>query len=529
LYITTNETNEITNSQPITGRLLKSTDYGNSWTEEFKKNNLFVNITVTENKWYLTEGVFSFVMLGQYAQGTMLSVRNINEPEQKWESVKISQPMNKVLLVDQNTGFITGTDAPLHTQYGLVLSTVNGGLNWEIVLSDNIFLTDINFVNESTGYYAADAMIWGSPEKNGIYKTTDKGLNWSRVFTANEFVQLQSISSVDDQLWTGGLRWGDEYDREGVIYNSSDGGENWDAVWTELDHTVNSIFHIDENYAWAVGEYQSTSFIGIVLKFDQVNGWVKLPYTTDIPLNNLYFVNKDIGFIMGGWYTGEVVSVFLKTTNGGDSWYTPEYPDYWVRDMVVDNNGKGWAVGQTKQRDNSLWKGVLLKTFNYGESWLVETDTLSSPLESISVQDSMAIAVGGRGLILRTTNNGNTWVDEDGDIVVSNYYLSQNYPNPFNPSTTIKYSIPAVETLHATSLRRNRSSDGLLVKLVIYDILGREVAILVDAHQRPGNYEVSWDASNFSSGIYFYKFMAGNPSAGSGQGYTETKKMILIK
>ena len=93
------------------------------------------------------------------------------------------------------------------------------------------------------------------------------------------------------------------------------------------------------------------------------------------------------------------------------------------------------------------------------------------------------------------------------------FSLSQNYPNPFNPTTTIKYSIPVVETRHASSLQR--------VTLKIYDILGREIAVLVNEEQKPGYYEVKWVASNQPSGVYFYRITAGN--------YVNTKKMILLR
>ncbi|MFC2085166.1 T9SS type A sorting domain-containing protein, partial [Bacteroidota bacterium] len=85
------------------------------------------------------------------------------------------------------------------------------------------------------------------------------------------------------------------------------------------------------------------------------------------------------------------------------------------------------------------------------------------------------------------------------------YTLSQNYPNPFNPTTTIKYSIP-------------RQS---FVKLIIFDALGKEISTPVSKEQPQGLYEVEFDGSNLSSGIYFYLFRAGN--------YIETKTMILLK
>ena len=84
----------------------------------------------------------------------------------------------------------------------------------------------------------------------------------------------------------------------------------------------------------------------------------------------------------------------------------------------------------------------------------------------------------------------------------SEFQLSQNYPNPFNPTTKISYSIPSVVKENFPSLQN--------VELIIYDVLGKEVATLVNEAQSPGNYKVEFDASNFSSGIYFYKINAGN-------------------
>jgi hypothetical protein len=93
------------------------------------------------------------------------------------------------------------------------------------------------------------------------------------------------------------------------------------------------------------------------------------------------------------------------------------------------------------------------------------------------------------------------------------FALQQNYPNPFNPTTSIKYSLPAVGTGHAPSVQT--------VKLVVYDVLGKEVATLVNKHQRPGSYTVNFDASGLSSGIYFYKLSAGK--------FIKTRKMVLLR
>ena len=94
-----------------------------------------------------------------------------------------------------------------------------------------------------------------------------------------------------------------------------------------------------------------------------------------------------------------------------------------------------------------------------------------------------------------------------------NFKLEQNYPNPFNPSTAIRFSIPSVITSGAKQSQ--------LVTLKVYDILGNEIATLVNEAKPAGSYEVNFDATSLSSGIYFYAIKAGS--------FIETKKMILLK
>ncbi len=93
------------------------------------------------------------------------------------------------------------------------------------------------------------------------------------------------------------------------------------------------------------------------------------------------------------------------------------------------------------------------------------------------------------------------------------FNLDQNYPNPFNPATIIKYQIPELS----------------FVTLKIYDVLGGEVATVISEEKPLGNYEVEFNASELSSGIYFYQLQAGSPSTSSGQSFVETKKMVLLR
>jgi hypothetical protein len=97
-----------------------------------------------------------------------------------------------------------------------------------------------------------------------------------------------------------------------------------------------------------------------------------------------------------------------------------------------------------------------------------------------------------------------TGINQGNNLPVE-FSLSQNYPNPFNAQTTIKYSLP-------------KASD---ITIDIFDILGRSIIRLNEGKKEPGTYEIIWDATAFSSGIYFYKLNAGN--------YHETKRMLLLK
>lgn len=97
--------------------------------------------------------------------------------------------------------------------------------------------------------------------------------------------------------------------------------------------------------------------------------------------------------------------------------------------------------------------------------------------------------------------------------VPSKFILLQNYPNPFNPMTKVKYEIP------------ERS----FVTIRVYDVLGKEIATLVNEEKHAGEYEVEFNAAKLSSGIYFYKLQAGDPSTGSGQSFIQTKKMVLLR
>ncbi len=100
------------------------------------------------------------------------------------------------------------------------------------------------------------------------------------------------------------------------------------------------------------------------------------------------------------------------------------------------------------------------------------------------------------------------------------FKLRQNYPNPFNPSTIIKYAIPTYPSISSRE-GKERSDRGVLVTLKVYDVLGKEVTTLVNEKKPSGNYEVTFDGSKLTSGVYFYKLQSDK--------FVKTKKLILLK
>ncbi len=106
-----------------------------------------------------------------------------------------------------------------------------------------------------------------------------------------------------------------------------------------------------------------------------------------------------------------------------------------------------------------------------------------------------------------------TSVEDKRENIPEEFVLYQNYPNPFNPETSISYTIPNVETRRGESLQH--------VTLKVYDLIGKEIATLVDGNKQPGNYTIKFNAEHLPSGIYFYRLQAGD--------FSETKKMILTK
>ncbi len=135
------------------------------------------------------------------------------------------------------------------------------------------------------------------------------------------------------------------------------------------------------------------------------------------------------------------------------------------------------------------------------------------PTDGSGIIRQVSISQGAPPDFVGTVTPGNTplAVSEKHTVPVA-YELEQNYPNPFNPSTVVSFQLSAVST----------------VRLVVFDVLGREVETLVDGVRPAGSYRVTWDAARYASGVYFYRLTASETGAG-GSSFVSTKRMLLLK
>jgi hypothetical protein len=210
--------------------------------------------------------------------------------------------------------------------------------------------------------------------------------------------------------------------------------------------------------------------------------------------------------------------------------------------LALDKNNNIYITGKSV---DSIFKGYVLKISPGGDlKWEYHLDELTYEqlfLHTIIVNDS-SLFIGGslydfltksNFFIMKLDQKLSTGINETS-LISSSYKLNQNYPNPFNPTTKIKFTIPTLPTGQAgsplnPSPYQGEGNSERFITLKVYDVLGNEVATLINEEKLAGTYEVEFDGAGLPSGIYFYQLRASNPESSSGQGVVETKKMILIK
>ena len=214
---------------------------------------------------------------------------------------------------------------------------------------------------------------------------------------------------------------------------------------------------------------------------------------------DFYFVNSITGYFTTN---GQI----FKTTNAGNNWnrvheITP-YFEIWSIQFLNENVGYA-----------TFAFGKILKTTDAGNTWMICHSIANYGFYNMHFTDvNTGYFVGGDGVIIKTTNGCGEpiGIEPISNNIPESFELYQNYPNPFNPVTTIRFSIPP-----------GAKSRNELTTLKIYDILGKEISVPVNELLAPGDYEITWDAHNYPSGVYFCSLNHGSS--------VFTVKVVLLK
>jgi photosystem II stability/assembly factor-like uncharacterized protein len=391
--------------------------------------------------------------------------------------------LTSVYFINENTGFIGSSEPlPLSGNFygGEIIRTTNGGTNWSRVLLDsNLRVKSFYFTDQNTGY-----AIGGSFATTGyLFKTTDGGLTWQDNLNSYFYQHFYNMY-FGDQL-TGYLS------SFNGLYKTTNAGANWNLTLTTTISNVEyqshrRLFFFDVNTGFFL-----TDSGNIFKTTNQGIDWGVSYVSPEFTFRDITFINVNTGYIVG------LNGVFLKTTNQGSNWNS----------VNIGTTSSFYSIKFANALVGYMSKeNGVLKTTDGGNTWQEVLQQGSDTLFSTFFLNPEVGYVGGtNGKVFKTITGGVIGMNQISTEIPNAYSLEQNYPNPFNPATNIKFAIPKLAN----------------VRLAIYDLLGREVESLVNQQLTPGIYEVNWNASKFSSGIYMYRLVTND--------FSMVKKMSLIK
>lgn len=380
---------------------------------------------------------------------------------------------------------------------GIFLSTNNGN-EWESLVGENWNTNTGSFtkkdvtallpIQDSSG----NINLFAGTEGDGIFLSVNHDTNWTEINTGLTNTYVSDILLVDTLLFAIADTSSFYVGHAGTIFRSSNLGSSWEVVNNNIaDTSVTALTFYKDKLGitnlfagtWLGGVYQSKNFGENWTRYDnEMNGYYIFDLTmldtvllaaTNYQVFRSYDksktweqTNNDLINVM----RLEVKDSIIFAQSERDIYYSTNSGSNWQ-----NGSGPGYDLNCMKTGGNYLFVGINAPFFVSNSVW--------------------------RTLLSKIITN----VDNDTKLFPSNFTLYQNYPNPFNPSTIIKYQIP----------------QGGLVTLKIYDILGNEIKTLVKEYKGVGRYEVKFNASNLSSGIYIYRISAND--------FISSKKMLLLK
>ncbi|MBI4534681.1 MAG: T9SS type A sorting domain-containing protein [Ignavibacteriae bacterium] len=382
-------------------------------------------------------------------------------------------------------------------QNGYVFKTTNGGDRWDVKkleVTGQIFGRDESLHGVSivdTGF----AVVAGPG--GTVFRTYNGGVAWESIGypVLPDAFWIEDVKFVNRNVgWIVGLD--QDFGHDQSVYRTTDGGTTWTQAMNQPSYMW-AVDFVDDQHGWitTIGE----------LYFRTTNGgttWLSGTYPlyfTSPTVSDIQFADQNVGWAVG-WY-----GFVARSTDGGANWTYQDIgttEDHIFSIHVVSPN-ESWMTG--READVLTMRGVVYHTTNGGTTWTREV-TSPNPYWGYAITGSGASVwtAGYEGRIHRKQQQ--TGIGRElNQTLATAFRLEQNFPNPFNPTTAIRYELAKAG----------------FVSLKVYDILGREVAVLVGENQTPGTHRVSWNAAGLSSGGYFYRLSAS--------GVSIAKRMILGK
>jgi len=430
-------------------------------------------------------------------QNITWTVQHLPETDLMWQ----------VKAVDLSVAWAVGN-------HGSIFRTTNGGTTWTSVGNSlgrgGGTTSSIDAISASMAFVCGvnyDGMSGSVPSNDTtfIWRTTDGGGTWSAVFAQRHgFMDAVKMISPAE-----GIGVGDPVMGEGkfTIIRTTDSGATWSRIATEplqLNGELGlnrSLCTFGANHIWFGTWVANNTSPAVYRSTDAGITWSRAnaPFPDDVM--NVWFGDSLHGLCNE--------TSLARSTDGGVTWMPigltgwdwQSYENSWVVLASVSGGKDFWATLGT----------TVYRSTDWGASWSIAYANTNDSLlygSFATVGDSTVgwFTTLGANIVACRSRELPNGVDvlATGDVPAE-FRLSQNYPNPFNPTTEIRYQVSGVND----------------VKLAVYDILGREVAVLVDEKKAPGSYTVQFNGSGLASGVYLYRLAAGS--------FVETRKMILVK
>jgi photosystem II stability/assembly factor-like uncharacterized protein len=411
--------------------------------------------------------------------------------------------ISDVFFLDSLNGWaITPYVAQNDTFY--VLRTTNAGDNWSFqyaLTGQFVGNNKIYFMNQNTGYTCGTSSYTNSI--SSLRKTTNGGFNWFNITAPDPFFSVDDIDVLnEDTFWIAVSS-----SASGGVYLTTNGGQNWTRQIDLGASNPDKIYMFNRNIGFISKSAYNTAF------YNTLNGGL----TWNLITNNdsfydMYFIDSLTGWKARGF--------MKKTTDGGLNWVTQILPSggqILITSMLKFSNVNKdtiWGVGGDLFLSGNRYRGIIYKTINGGTNWGFQIPDTSIDFD-IYYYSKFTNKLNGWAYILNaegvhTLTGGDTITYSSIRRITSkvpdDFVLEQNYPNPFNISTKFKVQI----------------SKPANIRVAVFDVTGRLTAAIFNQRLNAGAYEVSFDGSKYSSGVYFYSlFVDGN--------LISTRKMLLLK